>query len=569
MAASHQLFLADSHAILKNTTAAGRREISLTLCGLLLRGAGLEWYERGDLWHRVSHERPLPRDVAAENIHDLAATMRTLMLGAPAEPAALGQRDLVAWAVAFHSTGRELRRLADHGALERGLRAVLSYHVIFHWNRMGLPARTQAILAHAARAAILDTEPDPVPAAPNPTLPADALATTTAAFPLIREPRLHAADLTSRIDEAATFADRLAADAPAEKQIENACTVWNLAALIYADCGLTQRAVELCETQFEIFHAAWPVSGRIAIASLQPLINLIRLTRRGGDPRAAHQALVALDHAVHHAGSTTITRRTINFASFTDRPGGLGKATPWLRTVLLEDGTRALMAAHDWTAAAEHAAIYDSRPELLREARQTRIIALAHNGHAKEALAVLAATELSQPWEHAVAACLRNLIHQLVDPPKPYDVSALFAAVQLARANPDRSTTSFRTRLTLTALRLATPNAPGDAAQLAAGVAEDIITFDNALCARDTLASPAACERMTASHIASLESLTARAYLKAGAMPAPYDRRLIHILDETGPALARALAESTRGSIAAATSSGESRAPWREARRQL
>ncbi|MFI6723188.1 hypothetical protein [Streptomyces atratus] len=32
---------------------------------------------------------------------------------------------------------------------------MLSYHVIFHWNRLGLSMRGQSILAWAARAAIL------------------------------------------------------------------------------------------------------------------------------------------------------------------------------------------------------------------------------------------------------------------------------------------------------------------------------------------------------------------------------------------------------------------------------
>ncbi|MEK8142389.1 thiopeptide-type bacteriocin biosynthesis protein [Streptomyces sp. M10(2022)] len=59
------------------------------------------------------------------------------------------------WAAAFRSTGQELRRTVQAGTLDRGLRQVLSYHVIFHWNRLGLSIRTQSILAWAARTAIL------------------------------------------------------------------------------------------------------------------------------------------------------------------------------------------------------------------------------------------------------------------------------------------------------------------------------------------------------------------------------------------------------------------------------
>jgi len=39
--------------------------------------------------------------------------------------------------------------------LERGMRNILTYQIVFHWNRIGLPYLTQSILAHAANKAIL------------------------------------------------------------------------------------------------------------------------------------------------------------------------------------------------------------------------------------------------------------------------------------------------------------------------------------------------------------------------------------------------------------------------------
>ena len=44
---------------------------------------------------------------------------------------------------------------ASAGTLGRGLRAVLAQTVIFHWNRLGLSAITQAVLTHAAASACL------------------------------------------------------------------------------------------------------------------------------------------------------------------------------------------------------------------------------------------------------------------------------------------------------------------------------------------------------------------------------------------------------------------------------
>jgi hypothetical protein len=43
--------------------------------------------------------------------------------------------------------------------LTRGIRAVITLHVIFHWNRIGLPATTQATLARAAKDAIFGSPP--------------------------------------------------------------------------------------------------------------------------------------------------------------------------------------------------------------------------------------------------------------------------------------------------------------------------------------------------------------------------------------------------------------------------
>ncbi|MFJ9416714.1 thiopeptide-type bacteriocin biosynthesis protein [Streptomyces sp. NPDC101227] len=158
---AHALFHADSRAVL--TTAhgeLGRRELSLLLCATLMRAAGLEWYEQGDVWHRVARERPLPADVSAAKVDAMAGSLRQLLLAdtSPTGPMLQSDRTLkpaADWVRAFRHAGRGLGAAAQEGALDRGLREVVSYHVIFHWNRIGLPARTQSILAHAARGAIL------------------------------------------------------------------------------------------------------------------------------------------------------------------------------------------------------------------------------------------------------------------------------------------------------------------------------------------------------------------------------------------------------------------------------
>ena len=126
----------------------------------MMRAAGLEWYEQGDVWHRVITARntALPSATFRRNSSTAAVQeIRPLLLadsdtllrpGGPLEPVA-------EWAAAFRRTGQALADGVQAGTMDRGLRQVLSYHVIFHWNRLGLSMRGQSVLAWAARAAIL------------------------------------------------------------------------------------------------------------------------------------------------------------------------------------------------------------------------------------------------------------------------------------------------------------------------------------------------------------------------------------------------------------------------------
>ncbi|GAA2166518.1 thiopeptide-type bacteriocin biosynthesis protein [Actinomadura napierensis] len=164
MTTAHELFSADSHAILAtlptNRERLGRREVSILLCSVLFQAAGLEWYEQGDAWHRVAQGRPALTDVSPERLRPMAESFRQLM-SADIHPdgSLLGGAGSLAfaaeWAAAFHRAGAALGASARVGALQRGLRQVLAHHVIFHWNRLGLPLRAQSILAAAAQTAIL------------------------------------------------------------------------------------------------------------------------------------------------------------------------------------------------------------------------------------------------------------------------------------------------------------------------------------------------------------------------------------------------------------------------------
>ncbi|EIV91988.1 thiopeptide-type bacteriocin biosynthesis protein [Frankia sp. QA3] len=165
MGIAHALFCADSAGVLgfvrRDNLPLGRRELSVLLISSMCAGAGLDWYERGDVFTRVAAMRPDPPPSTARTT--LAAQLRTL-LAAPAQkgsslftsdgPAAFA----VPWRDAFETAGVRLGAAAAAGTLSRGLRAVLAHTVIFHWNRLGLPALTQAVLAHAAAGACFPEE---------------------------------------------------------------------------------------------------------------------------------------------------------------------------------------------------------------------------------------------------------------------------------------------------------------------------------------------------------------------------------------------------------------------------
>lgn len=161
MDAAHALFHADAALALRfpEGLPLRRHEVSLVLCSALLTGAGLEWYEQGDVWARVAAERPLPNG-EEERVEKLAADVeKRLRLDTTPDSPLFSPGGLLhpcaRTAAAFRECGTTLDHAARTGDLQRGLRAVLAYHVIFHWNRHGLPGRPQALLAEAARSAIL------------------------------------------------------------------------------------------------------------------------------------------------------------------------------------------------------------------------------------------------------------------------------------------------------------------------------------------------------------------------------------------------------------------------------
>ncbi|MCO6004749.1 thiopeptide-type bacteriocin biosynthesis protein [Actinoallomurus purpureus] len=149
MQVTHVLFHADSRHLLNHlqrSSKALRHELGLLLGGRLMRAAGQDWYEQGDIWAHVAAHRstgdnsPLAPDPAAVRLFITARD--------DGEHSPL--RNAPAWATAFEQAGWQVAELAQRGTLTRGLRAILAHHVLFAWNRAGVAAHHQALLAATA-----------------------------------------------------------------------------------------------------------------------------------------------------------------------------------------------------------------------------------------------------------------------------------------------------------------------------------------------------------------------------------------------------------------------------------
>ncbi|MEU0075063.1 methyltransferase, FxLD system [Streptomyces sp. NPDC006332] len=162
MDVAHGLFHSDSRHLLAYRPSRehlGRKETAVLLASAMMRGAGLDWFEQGDVWAKVAALRPATIPLPPERAAELVPSIQKLMtsdahsLCRPDGP--LQRHD--EWVTAFEQAGTTLADLASRGALTRGLRAVIAHHVIFHANRAGLLRDDQSALSHIAREVVMGT----------------------------------------------------------------------------------------------------------------------------------------------------------------------------------------------------------------------------------------------------------------------------------------------------------------------------------------------------------------------------------------------------------------------------
>ncbi|MFD5319200.1 methyltransferase, FxLD system [Streptomyces sp. NPDC127098] len=157
---AHELFHGDARHLLAYQPGPGhlgRPETAVLLASTMMRAAGLDWFEQGDVWAQVAGLRPSTVPVPPERAAELAPSLRTLMT-ADARDLCRSDGPLAGregWVDAFERAGAALASLARGGVLTRGVRAVIAHHVIFHANRAGLLRDDQSALSTIAREVVM------------------------------------------------------------------------------------------------------------------------------------------------------------------------------------------------------------------------------------------------------------------------------------------------------------------------------------------------------------------------------------------------------------------------------
>ncbi|MCC3767572.1 thiopeptide-type bacteriocin biosynthesis protein [Streptomyces sp. UNOC14_S4] len=161
---AHHLFHDDSCQVLDHLARTrhqrdSRLEMSLLLLTALMRGAAQDWYEQGDIWAKITVDRPATPNEASrlDSAKNMLKPFLMVDTGPDTALVTTGRlSDAAIWLAAFTTAGRRLQRTAQSGQLARGLRAVLAHHALFHFNRLGIPHSTQALLALGAKEIIFE-----------------------------------------------------------------------------------------------------------------------------------------------------------------------------------------------------------------------------------------------------------------------------------------------------------------------------------------------------------------------------------------------------------------------------
>lgn len=337
-------------------------------------------------------------------------------------------------------------------------------------------------------------------------------------FPLVQRPRPPALPLKARVDELTGLTAKLADIG----QTALAAEIFNKAALIASDCGVSELARDLCWRQHHLLTRSARPTAQIADLAIQPLLNLARQHIRDGEPDAAYVMLQSLYHAAQEHADVTIGDHRVSMSAITRSPDSQRAVYTRLWTAFIADGTRALTQAGRWRDAAEHATLQRGVGTRLLDGRQAAIIALLHEGNTAEATRLVEDSAAEQKWERAVkhlilAAC------PLTDWTEAQNYTDMLAIINGLLESASPSIAVFSTRAAILAHNIA------DSAQQPAIFVSKLRTVasTDARAARDLLQHPNLRDGLTPSLREQLTTALEVSGLGAGHIPEPAHRVML------------------------------------------
>lgn len=344
-------------------------------------------------------------------------------------------------------------------------------------------------------------------------------------LPLVPRPRPAALPLPQRLTELHDLLHQAERTPDAEEGITRACEAMNKAALIASDIGNPDLAAALCWQQYETFLPTTPLTAKVAIFALQPLVNLARLAIRTGDPSGAYTMLKALFAATDHSEPVQILGRVCAVGALVTSDEERAELRRFLWAILLADGTRALCAANRWPNVAHHLHRYNGIGTRLLDGRQVAVLAALHLKDPETATRILARTDCVQPWEHAVAFCLATAT-QLVSGQDSTKV-AMDMADTILHLPPESGGPVFTVRLGALACELAP-----EQGRLASHVVSEVVRVDDAHAASTVLATPVIESRLTTGQKQLLRERVARAQPDGNADTSAVEARVKHTCNQ-------------------------------------
>lgn len=270
-------------------------------------------------------------------------------------------------------------------------------------------------------------------------------------FPLVARPRIACPPLTTRLAE---IADLAAADLndwgdDAEALV---AVAHNKAALLASDLGLPDLARTLCWHHHDRYRPIHPWTARLARLALEPLINLARLDIRHARPDHAVALLTTLWRSVNTGHDTLIDGQPFSTNGLAPGTEEHHTVRTWLWSVTLSEGLRALAAAGRWNEALTYAQEHRGVGRRLLDGRQIAILAHLATGDHDLAAHLIDTSDVHEPWERAVAACLTTATTNL--PSSPDKASVPTIGDRYLDVDLDPRHTLFTVRLGLTVIDL-------------------------------------------------------------------------------------------------------------------